>query len=145
MNTQELIEKAIELAPLKAKNPEAYKIAMDLLALDSKPSKVKKSKKSRNKASINGAPKDLENVEVVAEDKDGKTMLTFNHTSYKKGKSSGYDLDAIKTAQERIEAKGEEAFEGNIHSKTGVGFVKVGFGVIGENLIEYAKNAGHLE
>lgn len=89
---------------------------------------VKARKTANKKSSINGAPKDLEGVEVV--EKEG--VVYFKHKAYKTRSKPVADL---------ITAKGliETQQFASTNKKTGVSFVEVDGKPVGENLVLYAE------
>src|SRR4030067_1066874 len=89
----------------------------------------------QRKTSINDAPLEIKpSVEQVGD------CLVFRHKLYKSGRKGGYPLTDLVTASEMIEAK--EYSDENKITKTK--FVKVNVGVIGENLVHWAKAEGFI-
>lgn len=89
-------------------------------------------KTTKKKPAINGAPLDLEGVEIVEKD-DG--TLNFKHEKYVQRRKQGYTLSDLQTADSLIEAKDFAS----TNAKTGIRYVNVNGAPIGENLVHYAK------
>jgi hypothetical protein len=92
------------------------------------------STSTKAKSSINGAPINLENVEVK-ETEEG--MLTFKHADYKTRK---YPIVDLATASQMIEMKQFSS----TNSITGTKFVLVNGKPYGENLVILAKSANQI-